>query len=237
MPSLRVLSLLMFILCAYFGSGQLNAGFSYGIQYPGQQDLKYKKYNSDGQHLQTIKSSKVYSSNSAIPSFFVNQWKNRWGIGFEYMVWEHHSIGTEFISKDRVDQPATEQSREAFLLNLMYRTNISRRKNKSEFVPRKFTYFVGLGFGLIATDIDFGLENNLRSGFQANAGVNIKISESIHFVIQSKYILTHDADNISGPANRAVIDTSGSWTPFRFNAHFDTRYYATQIGITWRIFQ
>ena len=237
MSSLRFFCLIICISFAFFCNGQLNAGFSYGIQYPGLQDLKFKKYDAKGQLTQTIKSSKVYSSHSAIPSFFVNQWKKHWGIGLEYMVWEHFSTAVEYIADAPIDQPTTEQSREAFLFNLMYRTNISKHHNNSRLVPSKLTYFLGLGFGIIATDIDYGLEKDLRSGFQANLGVNFRISESIYFVIQSKYILAHDADNIDGPADQTVIDTSGRWTPFRFNAHFDTRYYASQIGITWRIFQ
>lgn len=223
-----------FFICSCHG--QIEAGFTYGIQYPGRQDLKFKKYNAEGQHLQTIKSTEVYSRHSALSSFFINRWKNNWGIGLEYMSWEHISTATDFLSHIAVDRMTTEQSREALLVNVFHRRKLFKPHRKRQYFRGNSSYFMCLGYGMVVTEIDFGLENSLRTGFQAKMGVNLSVSKSINFVIESKYVLTKDADNIGGPANQTVIDTSGDFTPFRFNAHFDTRYYAIQVGLSWLIF-
>lgn len=94
---------------------------------------------------------------------------------------------------------------------------------------------MGLGYGGVLTEIDKGLQKNIRSAIQLNYGISVPISKKFSAMAEFKYLLTRDADNTSGSEGATVVDTSGHWTLFRLGPHIDTKYHAILFGIKWNI--
>ena len=221
----------LILICSSGANAQVQFGIKYGIQKPGKQDLKFKIYDENGLLIQNIKTTNVYSNTTSITSAHVTFWRNKFGLSLDYHEWEHFSTATQYQTKQIPEINQTEQARQSYMFNVLFRNGIADRL----LVFKNIDTHYGIGFGAVNTEIDHGLTNDVRLGFQARYGVRLTLSNSVAILLESKYMLTHDADNLNGPPETLVIDTSGRWTLFRFGPHLDTRYYTLQIGVEWAI--
>lgn len=64
---------------------QLSVGGSFGIQIPGRQDLKFKKFNTQNELIQEIKTSYVQSNISVVENLHLTYWKHKFGARLEYL--------------------------------------------------------------------------------------------------------------------------------------------------------
>lgn len=100
---------------------QLSVGGSFGIQIPGRQDLKFKKYNTQNELIQEIKTSYVQSNISVVENLHLTYWKHKFGARLEYLSWEHNSTAKQYLTNELPEFNSTEQSRKAIYLNVLYR--------------------------------------------------------------------------------------------------------------------
>tara|TARA_R110001583_G_scaffold18633_1_gene73904 strand:+ start:2734 stop:3480 length:747 start_codon:yes stop_codon:yes gene_type:complete len=236
-PKLLVILVFLCVFSIQTSYSQLSIGGSIGFQIPGRQDLKFKQYNNRGVLSQYIKSTYVQSNISTISNLHLTYWEKQFGLRLEYLKWEHNSVAKEFLNNEIPEFNSTEQSRNALYLNVMKRLSLPFIKPtlNSKF-DNGYSYF-GLGYGVVLTEINRGLQRNIRSGIQLSYGVNFPISKRLRTFAEFKYILTRDADNTSAPVGKTVVDTSGAWTLFRLGPHIDTKYHVIQFGFQWDIFK
>jgi len=220
-----------------FSYSQFSIGGSIGPQIPGRQDLKFKQYNSQGVLNQYIKTTYVQSNVSNVSNLHLTYWKNEFGLRLEYLRWEHNSIAKEFLTGEIPLFNSTEQSRKAIYINLMKRFSLPFTSPDTNLQFNNGYSYIGVGYGAVLTEINRGLQRNIRSGIQVSYGVNFPISKRLRTFAEFKYILTRDADNISAPVGKTVVDTSGHWTLFRLGPHIDTKYHVIQIGFQWDLFK
>jgi hypothetical protein len=214
---------------------QFFIGGSYGIQIPGRQDLKFKQYDVNGNLTQYLKTTYVFSNISSIRNLHLTYWQKKLGFRLEYLNWEHTSTAKTYLINQVPEFNTTEESRGGVFLMGLMRTQFPFKKTKdNSFINKSYSYF-GFGYGVLKTEINHGKQADVKSGLQATYGITIPITKRLRGLVEAKYILTHDADNVRAPVGTTVIDTSGHWTLFRFGPHLDTKYHTIQIGIQWDI--
>jgi hypothetical protein len=221
-------------LSIQFAYSQISIGGSFGIQIPGRQDLKFKKYNSQNQLIETIKTAYVQSNISAVENIHLTYWKNKFGARLEYLNWEHNSVAKQYLTSELPEFNSTEQSRQAIYFNVLYRHHFPFKYDNENNYKNGYS-FLGVGYGGALTEIDKGLQKNIRSAIQLNYGISFPITKRLSALAEFKYLLTRDADNTSGPEGATVVDTSGHWTLFRLGPHIDTKYHVILFGLKWNI--
>ena len=229
------LAFFLFLISVQSAFSQFSIGGSYGIQIPGRQDLKFKQYDANGNLIQYLKTTYVFSNISFMRNLHLTYWQHRFGLRLEYLKWEHNSTAKTYLINQVPEFNTTEESRGGFFIMGLMRTQFPFKKTKdNSFINKSYSYF-GFGYGVVKTEINHGKQADIKSGLQATCGITIPITKRLRGLVEAKYILTHDADNVSAPVGTTVIDTSGHWTLFRFGPHLDTKYHAIQIGIQWDI--
>ncbi len=222
--------LLLFFHSSFAANGQLHLWSSIGIQVPGQQDLKIKEFGNENTVINQTDLIQTSNTTTAITSAGLTYYQRNNGIRIEFTTWEHSSMAFETFQSDH--PILTEQDRSSILVSFLRRWEMLQF-NQSK---TRIETYAGLGYGYVLTEVERGTTRSLRTGFQFLAGCQITLSKHIYAMLEYKYILSRDADNVIGKKGQYLIDTSGSFTPFRFGAHFDTRHHAFLIGINLRLY-
>ncbi len=210
---------------------QLYVGSSYGLQIPGRQDLKFRLYNN-GELIENIRTTEVHSRVTPILNFNISYWFKKYGVRFDYYGWEHISEANEFLTNELPPFYRIEQGRDGIFFNILRKSRFPF-SGKKEIDASKHAFF-GIGIGRTFTEVEKG-RNQWRWAFKVSYGISYQITKRINAVFEFNYLLTMDIDTLPNK-NGWFVDTSGRWFPLRFGPHWDTRYYAFQFGLQYRVF-
>ncbi|MBD99205.1 MAG: hypothetical protein CMO34_05115 [Verrucomicrobia bacterium] len=207
--------------------GQFSIVAGYGIQVPGRQDLKFRRYQ-DGVLKDNIRTTEVHSYATPIFNLSASYWLKRYGIRLDFYNWEHISVANELETKEVPPFYKIVQGRDAFFLSILRKSSFPFASKESQEESDKYSYF-GIGFGETLTEVEQG-ETQWRAAFKFSYGLSVPIVKKINAIIAFKYLLTRDIDTLPNQ-NGWFVDTSGTRFPFRFGPHWDTRYYVLQTGL------
>lgn len=227
-----IIYVLIFTLFVDSTYAQFSIGGSYGIQIPGRQDLKFRRYE-DGALQENIKTKEVHSTPSSIFNLNATYWRKKYGIRLDFFGWEHISEANEFETDELPPFLRIVQGREAIYFSILRKTRFPFMSEAVQQKSKSFSYF-GLGIGQAITEIEQG-RTQWRGAFKLSYGLSTYITKKLSTQFEFNYLLTRDIDNLP---NREgwFVDTSGRWFPLRFGPHWDTRFYAFQLGLQWDLF-
>ncbi|MCF6307823.1 MAG: hypothetical protein L3J09_07690 [Flavobacteriaceae bacterium] len=236
---MKILNLFTFItifICLFVFNesayAQLTVGMSYGIQIPGRQDLKFRRYE-DGELVENIKTSEVHSTPSPILNINATYWLKKYGFRLDYMEWEHISEASDFETDEPPPFYRIEQGREAFFFSVLRKSRFPFSSKEELQNPNKYSSF-GIGIGNTLTTVEKG-RTQWRAAFKLSYGLTMPITKKLSASFEFNYLLTRDIDTLPNK-DGWFVDTSGRWFPLRFGPHFDTRYYTFQFGLKWKLF-
>lgn len=226
------LLVLIFILFAESTYAQFSIGSSYGIQIPGRQDLKFRRYQ-DGILEENIKTTEVHSSVTPIFNINATYYFKKYGVRLDYYGWEHISEANEFLTNELPPFYRIEQGREAFFFSVLRKYRFPFLGKDSNQSSDKYS-FLGIGIGETLTEVEQG-RTQWRAAFKLSYSLSLPITKRVRALLEFNYLLTRDIDTLPNK-NGWFVDTSGRWFPFRFGPHWDTRYYTFQLGLQWNLF-
>ena len=188
---MRYLFLLAFSLSISTLNAQSFLSIHSGVHFSGNQDQKFKQFNTKGHLVNKIVTDDIDSKIAPSYSISLNSYlKNNSGIRLEWINWEYQTTVDEdvFIPTNRI----VEQDRTAIFLNYIHRFPMDKRIIG---IKRNIYFYSGLGGGMVLSDIDPGGEQ-WRHGVQVFTGLQLEIAYNLFFDFESKYIITYDVDNI-----------------------------------------
>jgi len=224
--------LLSFLFYHESAKAQFSIGAGIGIQIPGRQDLKFRRYE-DGVLQENIKTTEVHSFVSPILNINATYWFTKYGFRLDYYSWEHRSSANEFETNELPPFYRIVQGRDAIFFNILRKSRFPFTSKKNQQGSDKFSYF-GIGIGETLTEVEEG-RTQWRAAFKLSYSLSLPITKKINAVLEFKYLLTRDIDTLPNK-NGWLVDTSGRWFPLRFGPHWDTRYYVFQFGLQWNLF-
>ncbi|HHC78436.1 MAG TPA: hypothetical protein ENK46_01035 [Flavobacteriia bacterium] len=223
---------LIFLFVFQSVSAQFSVGVSYGIQIPGRQDLKFRRYENTVLQ-ENIKTTYVQTNITPVLTVDATYWINKYGIRLSYFEWEHISTAKEFLTDERPPFFRIEQSREAFYVSILRKSSFPFLPEEQRQTTKKYTYF-GIGIGETLTEVERG-RTQWRAAFLLSYSLSIPIVKKIRAIAAFKFLLTRDIDTLPNK-DGWFVDTSGRWHPFRFGPHWDTKYHVFQVGLQWEPF-
>lgn len=236
MSTLKQFTFILILLGLFFfnesANAQFSIGASYGIQIPGRQDLKFRRYEN-GVLQENIKTTEVHSSVSPILNINVTYWLKKYGFRLDYLGWEHISTANEFLTTGLPPFYRIEQGREAFFFSLLRKSRFPFSGKEDKQVSNKYSFF-GIGIGETLTEVERG-RTQWRAAFKLSYSLSVPIAKKLNALFEFKYLLTRDIDTLPNK-DGWFVDTSGRWFPLRFGPHWDTRYYVFQFGLQWNLF-
>ena len=227
-----VLLVLIVIFSIKFTNAQFSFGASYGIQVPGRQDLKFRYYEN-GVLLENIKTTEVHSPPSQIFNLNLTYWKKKYGFRLDFFAWEQVSEANEFETEQLPPFFRVEQGRDAFYFSILRKVRFPFMSEETQQKSKSFSFF-GVGIGQAITEVEQG-RTQWRGAFKLSYSLSTYLTDKLSAQFEFNYLLTRDIDNLP---NREgwYVDTSGRWFPLRFGPHWDTRFYAFQLGLKWDLF-
>jgi len=226
----RFILIIISLLIYHNSNAQVHVTIKSGIHIPGKQDQKFKHYNDSGQLVEVIETDNIKSNIAPSISMELHTYfyKNN-GLMLTYSNWKFDSQ----VSKDVLVpiSRTVQQARSAIFLS--YFAKIQFEKN-SPFKEPRISLHAGYGLGYINSKIKPG--NELWDlGMHWFAQINTSLSEKTSLNLEAKYVLTKDVDNTTQFSDKWAVDTSGTPTSLRIGPHFDTRFYAIQLGISMEL--
>jgi hypothetical protein len=228
-------SILLILIFTFFVEStyaQFSIGASYGIQIPGRQDLKFRRYE-DGILQENIKTTEVHSIPSPILNINATYWRKKYGFSLDFFGWEHISEANEFETDELPPFYRIEQGREAFFFSVLRKTRFPFMSKETQQATKSYSFF-GIGIGETITEIEQG-RTQWRAAFKLSYSLSVPVAKKIRAQFQFNYLLTRDIDTLPN-RDGWYVDTSGRWFPIRFGPHWDTRFYAFQLGLQWDLF-
>ncbi|VAV86063.1 hypothetical protein MNBD_BACTEROID02-202 [hydrothermal vent metagenome] len=211
---------------------QFSIGTSYGIQIPGRQDLKFRRYQ-DGVLQENIKTTEVHSTPSPILNINATYWMKKYGLRLDYYSWEHRSAANEFETNELPPFYRIVQGRDAIFFSILRKSRFPFLSKEDSNKSKKYSFF-GIGIGETLTEVEQG-RTQWRAAFKLSYSLSVPVTKKLNALFEFKYLLTRDIDTLPNK-NGWFVDTSGRWFPFRFGPHWDTRYYVFQLGLQWNLF-
>jgi hypothetical protein len=224
------------LLGAHASHGEVMLGLTSGVSLSGEQDHKFKEYNSLGEVARSYTTDDIHENTSMLSTVRLSAWGNR-------DIWQHFGIQLEASSwslTTEVNNPAYKaalpftsvtQERTGLMVNMIGRLPLFSFGNKNA-VNRRPYLFGGIGGGPLYTRVQHG-QQEWQYGCQALGGVSIPLSPRSRFRLESRYLLARDAD-ITNPQEGWHVETSGTPTSLRLGRHWDTRFVGVTFGLDWR---
>jgi hypothetical protein len=202
----------------------------------GDQDLKFKAYDSHGELTHVYVTDNIHESISVLNNVKISAWGDRdvWqylGVRFEASSWSLTTEVKDPAYKKSLPFTSVTQERSSLLLNVLGRLPVSGFGSGS-LIHRQTYLFGGVGGGSVYTNVQHG-QQEWRYGCQLLGGLSVPLSPSSRFRIEGRYVLARDAD-ITEPQPGWQVETSGTPTSFRLGRHWDTRFVGVMFGIDWR---
>jgi hypothetical protein len=224
------------LLCAPSSRGEISVGFTSGMSISGDQDQKFKEYNSQGELTHSYIINDIHENMSVLNNVKISVWGDHdvWqylGIRFEASSWSLTTEVNDPVYKSSLPFTSVTQERTSLMVNVLGRLPVFGSGNNS--LVRRQTYlFGGIGGGPLYTRVQHG-QQEWRYGCQLLGGLSIPLSPSSRFQIEGRYLLARDAD-VTTPQPGWHVETSGTPTSFRLGRHWDTRFVGVTFGIDWR---
>lgn len=233
--ALMILGFLMTIFTPSYSNCEIFVGFNSGIGLPGDQDQKFKEYNSQGELMNLYLPREIREEVSLLSNVNISAWgaHDVWqhiGIQLDTLFWCLTTKAKDLSNNDPAPFTSIEQKRIAFFLNILGRVLVYNFANVSSTQGQTYL-FGGLGGGPVYTDVQHG-QQDWRVGYQFLGGVSIPLRQNLRFRIESRYLLVHDTD--AGSKTGWSVDISGTPTRFRFGQHQDTRFFGVLVGVDWQ---
>jgi len=223
---------LILIFFSIATDAQFSVGVSYGIQIPGRQDLKFRRYENNVLQ-ENIKTTFVKTNISPVFNIDATYWTKKYGFRLSYFEWEHISTAKEFLTDELPPFFRIEQSRESIYFTILRKTRFPFMSKEKQYLSKKYS-FIGIGIGETLTEVERG-RTQWRAAFLVSYSLSVPLLKKVRAVAEFKFLLTRDIDTLPNK-DGWLVDTSGRWHFFRFGPHWDTKYHAIQIGLQWDIF-
>lgn len=212
-------------------------GVSFGLNIPGDQDLKFKYFDSQGNLVYNIRTNQIYERPSPIYNVNLSLWGTNdilkyAGLRVDMLAWQY-TTELNYGAGTWLKMPfsrSVNQTRSGVLVSLVGRVPFYHNGNTSP-TGRQAFLFGGIGAGPVYTDIQNGREQ-WWPGYQLLAGYQMPIARNMNLTLEFRYLVTHDADLI-GTHQGWHVETSGTPNAPRLDPHNDTRSVGITVGIDW----
>jgi hypothetical protein len=192
-----------------------------------RQDLKYKKYNQQGEMIdkQTVASDTYLRFKiGAKVAYFFNK---KLGMEAEYFLGQNLS-GIDTTDDGHIDT-ISKQNRHAFFLSFVYRQAMEKLMRP--------TFYGGMGTGMVYSDFE-GINNSWDYGGQFFTGINFPLNPRRILFLELKYFWAADVvDTATSPGRH--YKTSGNNTAnfanHIFGPHYDTQIIALMVGMRFKL--
>ncbi len=218
---------------------EVMAGLTTGLVVPGQQDLVFKEYPSDGGLPATnriVTPNDVTESLGPLVGATITAWGD-WAV-LRYFAIQLDPIYWSMSAKGAQSPPAphftVHQDRAAFYLSALGRLPLWPLLGRFSEEPGKDTFaYLGGGIGAVHSSVTHGT-SAWGAGHQLLGGVSIPLTSHLRLRLEARYLLVPDVDTSprDGPGWR--VDTSGTHVRFTINRVHDTRFHPVLLGVDWR---
>lgn len=231
-----IIGFLMTLCTPSSSRGEIFVGCNSGISISGDQDQKFKEYNSQGELIHFYFTKDIHEKTGLLGSVNISAWGTHdvWqhlGIQLDTLSWHLTTEVKDFSTEHSPPFTSIEQDRSALFINILGRVPFDNSGNFSS-IQRQTYLFGGFGGGPLYTNVQHG-QQEWKVGCQLLGGISIPLSRNSRFRIEGRYLLAPDAD--VAPQTGWKVDTSGTPTGFRYDQHLDTRFVGVMVGVDWRL--
>src|SRR5256712_2450055 len=213
-------------------------GLTTGVVVPGQQDLVFKEYPSDGglPLADPTTTDRVTESVGPLVGATITAWGD-WP-ALRYFGVQLDSIYWAMSAKGADTPPAppftVHQQRVAVFLSALGRLPLWPRLGRFSEQPEKDTFaYLGAGTGAVHSSVTHGA-SKWGVGEQLLGGVSIPLTGHLRLRLESRYLLARDVDTRprDGPGWR--VDTSGTHVRLIIDRHLDTSFHPLLLVLDLR---
>ena len=214
----------------------VSIGLGLGADFPGAQDLKFKRYDATGTRTDYLVSKDVKSSVEPVEMIDATVWSTQgtfdgYGVRLQLANWDTRATAKELIAHipDSATPPfkSVDESQLALFGTVAHRWSLTSGRPAAD----SPNVYVGLGYGPTRTAVTHG-DTRWRLGFEGYTGLCIPLTPDIRFRTEALWLVTQDADVSGAPADWRV-DTSGKhWWG---HSTWDTRFYVITAGLEFKL--
>lgn len=220
-------------------AAEITVGINGGFVIPGDQDLSFKEYPTDGgqpSNSQIASQKRVTPSVGPLVGVQATAWAP-WSF-LRYFGLQGDALYWHTSAKGQPGPPApnftVSQDRIAFFGSLVARVPVYPELGTfSPEVGKDWFVYGGAGLGPAYGRVSHG-SSDWNPAYQFLGGISVPLYSQLRLRVEARYLVTSDVDTTpkDGPGWR--VDVSGTRSGLAPDRHKDTRFVPVIFGLDWR---